>query len=164
MQYISSDTNVWVDFAVIERLEFPFRLPYTYIMDYDAVHDELLYPKGIREKLLDLGLEVTELTEEEFWLAEAYMVKYSKPSTFDCIALAIAKTRGIMLLSGDGPLRKAAECEGVKVIGTIGIMDRLAEEKLISAGEYRECLERLLKENGGKVRLPGNEILKRLGR
>lgn len=32
MEYVSSDTNVWLDFAVINRLEIPFRLPYTYIL------------------------------------------------------------------------------------------------------------------------------------
>ena len=42
MQYISSDTNVWLDFAIIERLELPFRLPCIYLMHGDAVHDELL--------------------------------------------------------------------------------------------------------------------------
>ena len=42
MQYISSDTNVWLDFAIIERLELPFRLPCIYLMHGDAVHNELL--------------------------------------------------------------------------------------------------------------------------
>ena len=28
MEYISSDTNVWLDFMMIEQLELPFRLPY----------------------------------------------------------------------------------------------------------------------------------------
>ena len=42
MQYISSDTNVWIDFVTIQKTEIPFRLPYTYIMSKDAVEDELL--------------------------------------------------------------------------------------------------------------------------
>lgn len=42
MQYISSDTNVWIDFVTIQKTEMPFRLPYTYIMSKDAVEDELL--------------------------------------------------------------------------------------------------------------------------
>ena len=44
MTYISSDTNVWIDFAKIKTLEIPIRLPYTYIMNTDAVKDELLSP------------------------------------------------------------------------------------------------------------------------
>ena len=44
-----------------------------------------------------------------------------KLSIYDRIALAIAKHRGITLLTGDGALRKAARAEGVHVLGTIGI-------------------------------------------
>ena len=29
MIYISNDTNVWIDFVTIEKLDIPFRLPYT---------------------------------------------------------------------------------------------------------------------------------------
>ena len=49
MQYISSDTNVWIDFVTIQKTEMPFRLPYTYIMSKDAVEDELLlfYARGM---------------------------------------------------------------------------------------------------------------------
>lgn len=32
MEFVSSDTNVWIDFQVIARLQLPFLLPYTYIM------------------------------------------------------------------------------------------------------------------------------------
>lgn len=32
MEYISSDTNVWIDFNIISRMNLPFLLPYTYIM------------------------------------------------------------------------------------------------------------------------------------
>lgn len=131
MEYISSDTNVWLDFATINRLEFPFKLPYTYIMNEDAIEDELLSPKELRETLVGLGLKAVELSEEEFYLAEEYNAKYQKPSLYDCVALAIAKVRGITWMTGDGPLRKAAEQENVDVIGTIGVLDRLYEEQYI---------------------------------
>ena len=42
MIFISSDTNVWIDFMTIGKLELPFRLPYTYLMYYEAVENELL--------------------------------------------------------------------------------------------------------------------------
>lgn len=58
---------------------------------------------------------------EEFNLAEEYGTRYLKLSIYDRIALAIAKHRGITLLTGDGALRKAARAEGVHVLGTIGI-------------------------------------------
>ena len=51
MEYISSDTNVWLDFVVIGRLELPFRLPYIYLMNQEAAEDELLNPPGLGEDL-----------------------------------------------------------------------------------------------------------------
>mgnify|MGYP003318986546 CR=1 FL=1 len=56
MEYISSDTNVWIDYMAIDKLELPFRLPLIYLMNIDAIEDELLSPEGMREKLLRLGL------------------------------------------------------------------------------------------------------------
>ncbi|MCI5620720.1 MAG: PIN domain-containing protein [Lachnospiraceae bacterium] len=162
MEYISSDTNVWLDFATINRLEFPFKLPYTYIMNEDAIEDELLSPKELRETLVGLGLKAVELSEEEFYLAEEYNAKYQKPSLYDCVALAIAKVRGITLMTGDGPLRKAAEQENVDVIGTIGVLDRLYEEQYIKKEEYVDCMKELLLHNGQKVRLPEKELQKRI--
>lgn len=162
MEYISSDTNVWLDFVEIERLNLPFLLPYVYLMNDETVEDELLSPPGLSDELLRLGLQKTELTEEEFYLAETLASKYAKPSVYDCIALAIAKVRGLILLTGDGPLRKAAVAEGVTVMGTIGILDQLHNGKHIEDEEYVECIQRLLDKNGGKVRLPKHELEIRL--
>lgn len=164
MEYISSDTNIWLDFETVNRLDYPFKLPYTYLMNDEVVDSELVAPKGLGERLIQLGLEKTELTEEEFFLAEEYVSKYSKPCTHDCVALAIAKARGIVLLTGDKALRKAAEAEGVKVIGTIGILDQLYENNCITEQEYLDCMKDLLDKNGGKIRLPENELKKRIAK
>lgn len=164
MEYISSDTNVWIDFLKIDRLELPFRLDYIYLMNDDTIEDELLAPAWLGKKLVSLGLHSTELTEEEFYLAEKFIQKYAKPSRYDCIALAIAKVRGIVLLTGDGALRRAASAEGVRVLGTIGILDQLHKEDRISKNEYLHCLKTLLKFNGREVRLPQKELEKRINR
>ena len=100
----------------------------------------------------------TEMTTEEFFLAEELNMKYAKPSIFDCVALAIAKNRGIVLLSGDGPLRKTAEKEGVEVKGTLGILKELYDNLYIDKEEYLSCLKKLQYYNGGKVRLPSRII------
>lgn len=162
MEYISSDTNVWIDFELIGKLELPFKLPYIYLMNNDAVHDELLSPLNLGKRLVMLGLVETELTEEEFFLADKYMERFRRLSTFDCVALAIAKYRNIVLLTGDMPLRKAAKEESVTVMGTIGILDQLYEENRIDAIEYLQCLKTLQKYNGGRVRLPEKELEKRI--
>lgn len=90
------------------------------------------------------------------------MNRFSKPSIYDCVALAIAKCRKIILLTGDGSLRKAAQSEGVTVLGTIGVLDQLYNGMYIEKVEYMECLKKLKFYNGGKVRLPAKELERRM--
>lgn len=160
MEYISSDTNVWIDFNCIKRLRLPFLLPYTYIMYYEQIDKEL---KSVnKDGLIAHGLQSVDITIDEFFLAEEYADKYLPLSKWDRIALAIAKTRNIKLLTGDMPLRKAAAKEKVQVIGTIGIIDQAYTHKLISKQEYISCLEELIRQNGRMVRLPRMELENRL--
>lgn len=162
MEYISSDTNIWIDFSTINKMALPFRLPYTYIMNSDAIDDELLNPANLKENLLNLGLKKVELDSSEFLLATKYALTYNRLSTYDTIALAIAKNRKITLLTGDGRLREAAKKEFVNVVGTLGILDMLYAYEHISEEEYDECLNELKKHNNAEVRLPGAEIERRL--
>ena len=162
MQFISSDTSVWIDFSTIHRIQLPFRLPYTYIMSKDAVVDELLSPPGLGEELMTYGLVPVDITIEEFFLAQRYGSRYTRLSTYDRIALAIAKERKIILLTGDGALRKAAIREDVTIMGTHGILDRLRSDGHIDDAELRYCLEQLKENNGGVIRLPKAEIDRRL--
>lgn len=164
MEYISSDTNVWIDFMKIHRLALPFKLPYTYIMNKDAIEEELLSPSGLRDELIQCGLVGVTIQIEEFELAEKFGQKYIRLSIFDRIALSIAKFRNITLLSGDGALRKAALEEGVTVIGTIGILDQLYNGLFIDKTEYVFCLLELQKHNGHEVRVPKEELTLRLNR
>lgn len=164
MEYISSDTNVWVDFVTIGRAQLPFMLPYTYLMNRDAIEDELLSPPNLGRTLTEYGLIGVDITIEEFELAIYFGEKYKRLSKYDRIALAIAKVRSIVLLTGDAPLRKAAQNENVDFIGTIGLLDQLYDGNYICKNEYCYCLTELLKHNGGKVRLPQIELQLRLDR
>lgn len=56
MEYISSDTNVWIDFNIISRMNLPFLLPYTYIMYTESMESELLNPEGFKDQLAEAGL------------------------------------------------------------------------------------------------------------
>ena len=161
MEYISSDTNVWIDFFTIKMTALPFRLPYTYLMETNTVDNELLSPGNMKEVLLQRGLVRTELTDGEFLYAQE-LGKYKALSVGDRVALAIAKKRGIILLTGDGALRRAAAKEGVKYMGTIGILDQLMQKSLISDEEYVDALTALRDHNGKEVRLPEAELTLRI--
>lgn len=160
LEYISSDTNIWIDFNTISSTEIPFRLPCTYIMYHEALENEVLSPAGLVSDLTRLGLVGVEIDTEEFFYTYELAEKYKRLSVYDRVALAIAKKRNIMLLTGDNALRKAAIQEDVSVMGTIGLLDRLYEEGRIKRREYEKCLRDFLKHP--ERRLPKNELEDRL--
>ena len=162
MKYISSDTNIWLDFEQIGRLNLPFALDYTYVMSSDTINDELLDPPELKERLLSFGLLPLDIDESEYKLAIQYGQVYRKLSVYDRFALAIAKRRGYILLSGDGALRQAAIHENITVKGTIWIIDQLLDQGKIPNTEYHAIMTELHDDTSGKVRLPRNELLKRI--
>lgn len=162
MEYISSDTNVWFDFQVISMVHLPFRLDCTFVMYHEALRKEIIDPPELIETLRQNGLEEIDISTEEFYLAGELQGKYAKITGYDAIALSVAKSRGILLLTGDNALRKAAATEGVAYIGSIGIVDRLLDEKRITEEEYLNCLNGWKSSSAEGRRLPLNEIDKRI--
>lgn len=160
--YISSDTNIWIDFKTINAMSLPFRLQYDYIMSNDAIQDELLSPPALKDELLGLGLISTELDDSDLILVYQYGSRYPQLSAYDTFAMAIAKNRNYILLTGDGNLRKAAMTEGILVKGTLWIFDELFGEGHLTKAEYLQYLKELQKYNGRQIRLPSIELRKRI--
>ena len=164
MKYICSDTNIWLDFNEIHKLDTPFLLPETFIMYEGSIQEELLYPEDLAEQLLEKGLLPTDITTEEFFFAEQILVSRPKLSRHDAIALAIAKHRNIPLVTGDRRLRAEAERQDVPCMGTIGILDRLSELELLTLHEQYACWKQLHAANGKVVRLPKQELESRIAK
>ena len=164
MKYICSDTNIWLDFDAINKLNTPFLLPEKFIMYEESIHEELLYPEYLAEQLLAKGLLPTNITTDEFFFAEKVVKAQPKLTRHDAIALAIAKERKICLVTGDRRLRAEAERHGVSCMGTIGILDRLAKLKLITLQEQHACWLSLRAENGRVIRLPKHELNTRIAK
>ena len=165
MQFISSDTSVWIDFSVIGYVHAPFLLKdqFTFMMSGDSIDAEILDPPELRDDLLRYGLQRTEIDEEEYRLALSYKEVYHQLSSYDAIALAIAKKREIVLLTADGLLRKAAFKEKVEVHGTLWVVDELWKMSRVGREDYKGILSELKMQCGKKVRLPLEEVNKRLG-
>lgn len=164
MELLSSDTNIWIDFVLTGSLEEPFLLreKYTYLMSADALRDEVLSPPELSDRLLELGVKAVEIDEAEYRFANDYVQKYKRLSVYDSIAMSIAKSRRIILLSGDGVLRNAGKSEGLEVHGTLWVLDELLCSGNISTERYREILMSMKFYAGGRIRLPVGEIDKRL--
>lgn len=162
MEYICGDTNVWLDFEYIDRVELLFKGKYKYVIPYRAIKKEMLTPPELGNKLMEYGVTGIKLTSDELELSGEYQRIYSKLSMIDRYVLAIAKKRKIILMTGDMNLRKAATKERVRVIGSLGILDMLLEDESIDVDAYKECLCLFADYKGNKIRLPEKEINKRL--
>ncbi|MBQ6230774.1 MAG: PIN domain-containing protein [Eubacterium sp.] len=160
MKYISSDTNIWFDFLMIDQIELPFKLDYTYLIHHEVLDKEAIHPPGLTDKLIRLGLVKTEMDTEEFYDVFQLSERYNRISIYDAIALSIAKHRKIPVLTGDKALRKAAQHENVMVLGTLGLLDEAYYGEKISGKEYLSCLDGFL--GHPERRLPVDEIQLRI--
>ena len=161
--FITSDTNIWIDFYEIGRVKHPFLLGYKYYMCRASFEDELIKSKELREELLQNGLFLADITEEEFNLAQDYNREFRKLSVYDSIALALAKKRSLTLLTGDKPLRTAAERVGVECHGILWIYDQLFQFEKISRSDYHEAMTALISAvEDGRCRLPLTDLLARM--
>lgn len=153
---------MWIDFHEIGHLDHPFRLDFAYFISRDTFREEFIKSESMRTSLLNLGLQLADVTDDEFMLATSYQSRYAELSLYDSFALAIAKTRCWTLLTGDMPLRKAAIKESVEVHGTIWVYDQLKEQGKMTEDEYESVISELIEAvKTGKCRLPIAELTKR---
>ena len=162
--YISSDSNIWFDFNSPDRFDHPFRLDYELYISRAAFDEELVEPTTLRIALLEHGLQLADIQDDELQLALSYQQKHSRLSVHHSFALAIAKYRGWILLTGDKPLTKTAKEEGVECHGTIWVYDQLVAAGKITPEEKRIAMDGLIElVLAGKRRLPLDELRKRRG-
>lgn len=151
-----TDTNVWIDLDIGSLTDLIFRLPLN-LQAPEVIVVELEKPDG--KTLAGRGLLVRELTGSQVLEVTRLAQRYIRPSRSDLFALVLARSQGAMLLTGDRHLRSAAESEGVKVHGTLWLIDELVKAGLI---EKRDATERLSRMVQAGRRLPADEVERRL--
>lgn len=153
---------MWIDFHEIGHIDHPFRLDFEYFISRDTFRDEFIKSESMKISLLGLGLQLADVTDDEFMQAISFQGRYTELSLYDTFALSIAKARGWTLLTGDMPLRKAAVKEGVEVHGTIWVYDQLKAQGKVTEDEYETVIDELIEAvKTGKCRLPMTELIKR---
>jgi predicted nucleic acid-binding protein len=155
-----SDTSVLIDLERGNLLEAIFALPHEF-----AVPD-VLYDHEMRgewgEHLVRLGLRVAEVSEEGVGNALRYRQQRSSLSVPDSFALALAKERAWLLLTGDGQLRELAVGENVECHGVLWLLDIMAEAGIPGIQPLHDGLTALAAHP--RCRLPRREITIRLER
>ena len=155
-----SDTSVLIDLQRGSILEPCFRLPFTI-----AVPD-LLFDREIQTwdgpDLVALGLEVLTLDGAGVALAQSYRGDEPRLSLPDAFALALAKTGGHMLLTGDRSLRSMGGREGVACHGVLWVIDQLEDHAAVEHAVLHKALSAMMSHP--RCRLPLDEVRRRLSR
>jgi len=152
-----ADANVLIDLhhgraLVVAARFFDFLVPDVIVIE------ELRSPDGpalIRQGLI----RVAHFSAQDLSEILVLRGRYVGPSLPDLFALHLARTRGLVLLTGDGHLRQAARREGVEVHGVLWVLDGLLEARGLTASEAIQALRRMLKAG---ARLPEPEWRRRL--
>jgi len=140
MQLLVSDANILIDLEEGGLLTVFFELPYELTVPDILFYEEL---EEQHDHLLGMGLAVRELNSETMVYAFSLTQKASGPSRNDCFAIALAKQENCPLLSGDKALRKLADKELINTKGTIWVVSRLIEERLITVVDARSSYEKM---------------------
>lgn len=156
MQLLISDANILIDLEEGKLIEKMFCLSFKFKIPDLLFFDEL---EVSHAHLQEMGLQLGELTPESIEYSIKLQQKYSKPSRYDCFALALAKQESCPLLTGDKALRKAAQEQCIETKGTIWLIEQMIEQRLISISEARQAFQ--LMKNAGS-RLPWNDAEKLL--
>ena len=151
-----TDTNVWIDLRVGNLLDNVFGLDAHWMIP-DLVGRELGTDR--KELLVEWGLEVRSLTGDEIEAVVRLNESYSAPSRTDMATLVVARAEDGILVTGDGPLRNAADEEGIEVHGSLWVVDALVDTGTVEAPEAARALQLMM---GADRRLPEGEVSRRI--
>lgn len=152
MQSLISDANILIDLEEGGVLSDIFCLPYRFCTPDILFYDELEEQHG---HLLNLGLELGNLSSSTLLYAENLIRTYSGPSRYDCFAMALAKQEKCLLITGDKRLRIAAEKEGIIVKGSLWIVEALITQDIINIKKAKEAFSKM---KAADRRLPWDKV------
>jgi hypothetical protein len=153
-----------IDLRKAALLEALLRLPYTFVMPDALFEDEwLCLTDAEKQTLRDLGLEVRGLPGPLVQRASRYFNQHSRLKLNDCFALTLAEEIGdCILLTGDGPLRKIAEGNGIEARGVLWVTDEMETHGIVPVATLHAALR--LFNDDDLVFLPPEEVLRRIRR
>ena len=95
--------------------------------------------------------------------AGRYFNQHARLKLNDCFALALAEELGdSLLLTGDGPLRRVAEDNGIEVHGVLWVTDEMETHAIVPFADLHAALQLFAADD--LVFLPQDEVLRRIRR
>ncbi len=120
---------------------------------------EILVPVAVRNEILGPNVPPDEERLMMGFLSGCQVVAMRKPTKFaqalsyadNCILTLAVKEQTTVVLSDDRLLRKTAVIEGIRVIGTIGILIRATKAFLLTAKKSVELLDELVEQHNFRI-------------
>lgn len=109
-------------------------------------------PRGVANEVLAVGADPVEVQVLEAFLRKCRVEVVRAPRRFavamsqadnEALTLAVRVGAGV-LLCDDKLTRRMAETEGIRPMGTLGVLLRAMQQRLISPREARTLLDRLI--------------------
>lgn len=160
MPILVSDMSVIVDLDRGDLLEAAFGIGEVLATPDYLFARELDQDFGAR--LRACGLRIEPLEGNEVATAALAQRADSRLSIADAFAFALARGRGWPLLTGNAPLRALAAREGLQILETLWVVDRVEAAGLKDCRALLACLARAMAHP--RCRLPKAEVDARLRR
>lgn len=120
---------------------------------------EILVPRSVRDEVLAPPLEPVEASELQRFIATCKVETVARPTRFaaamsradnDAVTIAVRRSADF-LLADDHLVREVALTEGVRPVGTLGVLLRAVRRRLLSAGEARSLVDLLIRAHGFRI-------------
>lgn len=116
-------------------------------------------PRQVSDEVLAPGVDPAELLELESFLERCKVEAVRRPRQFasgmsgaDNAALTLAvRAKADLLLCDERITRMMAEAEGVRPLGTLGILLRATRLRLLSEAETKVLVDRLVQHHGFRI-------------
>ena len=151
-----TDANIWIDVHNADLLDAVFDLPFTWRTPDIVLRNEVLTVD--RTLLVERGLEERTLSGHELNRILELNALYPNPSPRDLAVLVVADVDGGIVVTGDAPLRSAAESEGQTVHGVLWLLDQFVADDIITDARALAALNAMIEQGS---RLPDGPVRKR---
>ncbi|NKB66329.1 MAG: DUF3368 domain-containing protein [Candidatus Latescibacteria bacterium] len=126
---------------------------------HQLLGDDIRIPRPVRAEVLTPGADPAEIAALEAFLADCLVEPVPRPRSFasamssaDNAALTLAvRRKADILLCDERVTRMMAETEGIRPLGTLGILLRARRSGLVEPAETRRLVDLLVATHGFRI-------------
>ena len=120
---------------------------------------EILVPSKIQHEILGRGIPPDEERLLATFLSKCKVVDVKKPDLFakalsfadNCVLTLACNAKADIIVADDRLLRKVAIMEGIRVIGTLGVLIWATQKQLLSSKKAHHLLNELVEEHSFRI-------------